>query len=43
MLDVYCNLTPFETSQWLELKPDLENLTRIGTGSITHSMNATQE
>ena len=30
MLDVCCDLTPHETSRWLELKPD-----RSGTGSVT--------
>ena len=43
MPDVCCDLTPYETSRWLELKPDPENVTRRGTGSITHGMNATPE
>ena len=42
MLDVCCDLTPYETSRWLQLKPGLENVTRSGTGSITHGMNATR-
>ena len=41
MLDVCCDLTPFETLRWSELKPDLENVTRSGTGSITYGTNAT--
>ena len=28
MLDVCCDLTQYETSRWLELKPDRENVTR---------------
>ena len=36
MHDVCCDLTPYETSRWLELKPDRENVTRSGTGSITY-------
>ena len=36
MLDVGCDLTPYETSRWLELKPDRGNVTRSGTGSITY-------
>ena len=40
MLAVCCDLTPYETSRWLELK---ENVTRSGTGSITHGTNATPE
>ncbi len=43
MLDVCCDLAPYETTPWLELKPDLENVTRSGTGSITHGTNATPE
>ena len=43
MLDVCCDLTPYETSRWLVLKPDLENVTRSGTGSITQGMYATPE
>ena len=31
MLDVCCDLTPYETSRWLELKSDRENVTRSGT------------
>ena len=27
MLDVCCDLTPYETSRWLEMKPDRENVT----------------
>ena len=42
-LDVCCDLTPYETSRWLELNPDLENVTRSGTGRITHGTNATPE
>ena len=30
MLDVCCDLTPYETSRWLELKSDRENVTRSG-------------
>ena len=41
MLDVCCDLTPHETSRWLELKPDGKNVTRSGTGSITYGTNAT--
>ena len=43
MLDVCCDLTPYETSRWLELKPDRENVTRSGTVSITYGTNATPE
>ena len=43
MLDVCCDLTPYETSRWLELKPDRENVTRSGTGSKTYGTNATPE
>ena len=43
MLDVGCDLTPYETSRWLELKPDRENVTRSGTGSITFGTSATPE
>ena len=35
MLDVCWDLSSFETSRWLELKPDRANVTRSGTGSIT--------
>ena len=42
MRDVCCDLTPYETSRWLELKPDRENATRSGTCSITHGTIATQ-
>ena len=40
VLDVCCDLTPSETSRWLELKPDRENVTRSGTGSIIYGTNA---
>ena len=43
MLDVCCDLTPYETSRWLELKPDREKVARSVTGSITHGTNATPE
>ena len=43
MLDVCCDLTPYETSRWLELKPDRENVTRIRTGSITYGTNETPD
>ena len=42
MLDV-CDLTPYETSRWFELKPDRKNVTCSGTGRITCGMNATPE
>ena len=41
MLDVCCDLTSYETSRWLELKPDRENITRSGTGSMSLRTNAT--
>ena len=34
MLDVCCGLTPYETSRWLKLKPDSENVTRSGTEAL---------
>ena len=42
MLDVCCDFTSYETSRSLELKPDSENVTRSGTGSIIsrHERNA---
>ena len=43
MLDVCCDLTPYETSRWLELRPDRENVSRSGTGSITYGTNATPD
>ena len=43
MLDVCWDLTPCETSRWLDLKPDRENVSRSGTGSITYGMNAMPE
>ena len=43
MLDVCCDLTAHETSRWLELKPDRENVTRSGTGNITYGTNATPD
>ena len=49
MLDVCYRLvsygvrSPYETRRWLELKPDQENVTRGGTGSITCGRNATPE
>ena len=43
MLDVCCGLTPYETSRWLELKPDRENVTRSRTASITYGTNATPD
>ena len=43
MLDVCCDLTPYETSRWLELKSDRENGTRSGTGSIAYGTNATPQ
>ena len=42
MLDV-CDLPPYETSRWFELKPDRKNVTCSGTGRITCGMNATPE
>ena len=35
--------TPYETSRRLELKPDRENVTRSGTGSITYGTNVTPD
>ena len=43
MLDVCCDLTPYETGRWLEMKPDRRNVTRSGTGSIHYGANATPE
>ena len=43
MLDVCCDLTAYETSRWLELKPDRENVSRSGTGNITYGTNATPD
>ena len=44
MLDVFSDLTSYETSRWLELNvPDLENVMRSGTGSITCGTNATPD
>ena len=43
MLDVCCGLTSYETSRWLELKPDRENVTRSRSGSIACGMNATPD
>ena len=43
MLYVGCDLTLYETSPWLELKPDRENVTRSGNGSIAYGTNATPE
>ena len=43
MLDVCCDLTPYETNRWFELKPDRKNVTYSGTGRITCGMNATPE
>ena len=42
MLDVCCDLTPYDSSRWLELKPDRENVTRSGTGwrYFWHERNA---
>ena len=31
MLDVCCDLTPYETSRWLEVKTDRENHARLST------------
>ena len=43
MLDVCCDFTKYEASRWLKLKPDRENVTLSGTGSITCGMNATPD
>ena len=43
MPDVCCDLTPYGTNRWLELKPDRENVTRSGTGSVTYGTNATPD
>ena len=36
MPDVCFDLTAYETSRWLELQPDRENVARSGTGNITY-------
>ena len=43
VLDVCCDLTAYEASRWLESKADRENVTRSGTGKITHGTNATPD